>query len=304
MGSVQWVLTGALVLPFLVADRSPARAQETDKDQAAEAGRLIAQEIAKIEMRSGSGDDVAPLERSNSSILHWTNPTLGTIYGDVFVWTRNGRPMAVASIFKFYSPFTIMSIEFQSFSTEPFEATFDGEKIWSPGVEEVEFLTLSGAPEPSPAKFARLRQMRSLAESFSVDATVRTDDSITRRLRMLPQPIFRHDSRDPDVMDGAIFAFVEGTDPELLILIEARKTKDGFEWQYAIGRMNSLRFEVRRDDKAVWSGEKLAPPWPDVRTPEKGYFNLPLGNVALEPESTESAPNDNPASDRSIYGRD
>lgn len=83
--------------------------------------------------------------------------------------------------------------------------------------------------------------MRSLAGAFSVAATVRNDDSVTRRLRGLPQPIFRYGSRDPEVLDGAIFAFVEGTEPELLLAIEARKTANGFEWQYAIGRLNSIR---------------------------------------------------------------
>jgi len=108
---------------------------------------------------------------------------------------------------------------------------------------------------------------------------------------MLGHPIFRYDSRDPDVLDGAIFAFVEGTDPELLIAIEATKTENSFEWQYAVGRMNSIRFEVRRNDQLVWKGDKLAPPWPNVRRPEKSYFFLGLGNVALDSGEVGTTPN-------------
>ncbi len=279
------------VLSLLLFNVPAGRGEEGGGDHVQEAEQLIAQEIAKVELHGGAGDQAVPLERSQSSILQWTNPTLGTIYGDVFVWTKYGRAEAIGTVFKGYSPFTSMSIEFQSFSREPLEAWYQGGKIWAPEVGDIEFAVLEDAPPPSSAKFARLRQMRSLAGEFSVDATVRNDHSVTRRLRVLTQPIFRYDSRDPQVLDGAIFAFVEGTDPELLIAIEARKTADGFQWQYAIGRMNSIRFEVRRNDKVVWKGEQLAPPWPNVRRPEKSYFILGLGNVMLEPRESQGPSN-------------
>jgi hypothetical protein len=281
MNSSRRLLTLAVIVPLLFAN-GVGRGQKAGEDQAAEAEQLIAQEIAKVELWSGTGEDAVPLRRSKASILHWTNPTQGTIYGDVFVWTKNGQAKAVGSVVKGYSPFTTMSIELQSFSREPLQATYGGNKIWAPRVGDIEFVSLEDAPTPAPSKSVRLRQMRTLAETFSVDATVRNDDSVTRRLRMLQQPIFRYDSGDPDMLDGAIFAFVEGTDPELLIAIEAPRTGNGFEWQYAIGRMNSIRFEVRRNDQLVWTGDKLAPPWPNVRRPEKSYLFLGLGNVALE----------------------
>lgn len=294
MNSFRTLSISTVAFVLLAANGLPAPAQQPDDDQAAEAGRLIAQEIGKIELRTGTGDSAVLLERSKSSILHWTNPTLGTLYGDVFVWTKNGRAEAVASTYKFYSPFKIMGIEFQSLSRETLEAKYDGKTFWTPKGGDLEFAALDGAPEPPSAKFARLRQMRSLAAAFSVDATVRQDDSITRRLRMLSQPIFRYDSRDPEVLDGAIFVFVEGTDPELLLVLEARKIENGFEWQYAIGRMNSIRFEVRRNDKVFWKGEKLAPPWPNVRRPEKSYYVLSLGEVALKPDENGDATNAKP----------
>lgn len=297
MRLIQYLMIGSLILPILVAEKIQTAGQDTDEVQATEARRLIAQEIGKFKMRSGVGEKATALQRSDASILRWTNPSLGTIYGDVFVWTKNGRAEAVGSIFKFYSPFTNMSIEFQSFSKEPLEADYDGTKIWTPKAEDVKFVAMTDAPEPSKAKFARLSQMRSLAGAFSVDATQRRDESITRRLRMLPQPIFRYDSSDPEVLDGAIFAFVEGTDPELLILIEARKSKNGFTWHYTIGRMNSIQFEVRRKDEVVWKGAKLAPPWPNVRNPEKSYFHFGLGNVSVPQVREEGTSNENRVSE-------
>jgi hypothetical protein len=37
---------------------------------------------------------------------------------------------------------------------------------------------------------------------------------------MLNQPVFRYNSQNPDLLDGAMFAFVEGTDPEACLLHE------------------------------------------------------------------------------------
>lgn len=282
MNSLRRLLISAVMIVLCLMTGAAGQEQKAGEDRAAEAAKLIAQEIAKVKLWSGTTDDASSLPRSESSILHWTNPTQGTIYGDVFVWTKNGRAQAVVSVVKGYSPFMTMSMEFQSFSREPLQATYGGKKIWAPKVGDVAFASLEGAPTPSEAKLARLRQMRTLAGGFTVEATVRNDDSVTRRLRLLEHPIFRYENSDADLLDGAIFAFVEGTDPELLIAIEASKADNRFEWQYAIGRMNSIRFEVRRNDQLVWKGDKLAPPWANVQRPEKSYFFLGLGNIALE----------------------
>ena len=59
------------------------------------------------------------------------------------------------------------------------------------------------------------------------------------------------------MVDGALFAFVTsaGTDPEALLVIEARKTghADGPVWQYATTRFTDLQLWVRHDGKEVLS---------------------------------------------------
>lgn len=42
-----------------------------------------------------------------------------------------------------------------------------------------------------------------------------------------------------ELIDAALFAFVEGTDPEALLLLEARTTEGGHAWHYALARLNS-----------------------------------------------------------------
>ena len=44
-----------------------------------------------------------PLTLRPEPVLKWSNPVVGMVFGEVFVWTDRGRPEAVASIYKYYS---------------------------------------------------------------------------------------------------------------------------------------------------------------------------------------------------------
>jgi hypothetical protein len=37
-------------------------------------------------------------------------------------------------------------------------------------------------------------------------------------LRLLPSPIYGYNSDQADVLDGALFAYVQGTDPEVILM--------------------------------------------------------------------------------------
>src|SRR5262245_40974641 len=37
-------------------------------------------------------------------ILEWSNPTIGTVFGHVFLWTDHGRPAVIASWYHWLSP--------------------------------------------------------------------------------------------------------------------------------------------------------------------------------------------------------
>ena len=56
--------------------------------------------------------------------------------------------------------------------------------------------------------------------------------------------------------DGGLFAFVQGTDPEVLLLIEARGGK-GPGWHFAAARMQNSALQLKLDGREVWAVEKL-----------------------------------------------
>ena len=80
-------------------------------------------------------------------------------------------------------------------------------------------------------------------------------------LRLLPQPLYRYESTDPDVLDGAVFAFVTsaGTDPEVFLVLEARKPAGSGEpaWQYALARFTDLNLWVSHKGTVVFTASLI-----------------------------------------------
>ena len=75
-------------------------------------------------------------------------------------------------------------------------------------------------------------------------------------LRLLPQPLYRYELTDKDspVVDGAVFVYVwtMGTDPEVLLVIEARRTESGVRWHFAPASFTNREAWVNDQDREVW----------------------------------------------------
>jgi hypothetical protein len=89
-----------------------------------------------------------------------------------------------------------------------------------------------------------------------------------------PQPLYRYESTDPDVLDGAVFSFVSsaGTDPEAILVLEARKGPGATvpTWHYAVGRYTDMALRVRLKDREILSVPLLL----SASNPEDHYHVL------------------------------
>jgi hypothetical protein len=130
---------------------------------------------------------------------------------------------------------------------------------WTPRAPGIKLATIPGAPPPAGSAPQRLTQMRALARDFS--ARTRDKDGAEWELRLLPQPLYRYESTDPDILDGAVFAFVTsaGTDPEVILVVEAGKPSGGGEpvWQYAAGRFTDMSLWVSHKGKVVFTADRV-----------------------------------------------
>lgn len=115
--------------------------------------------------------------------------------------------------------------------------------------------------------------MRELAGRFTAKKTTRQNE--TRALRLLRQPMQRYESKLNRVTDGALFAFVEATDPEVFLVLEARAIDGKPHWHYGLARMNSVHLAVSLDDKQLWQAEEL--PWSEAfNRKDKPYTALTI----------------------------
>jgi hypothetical protein len=126
-----------------------------------------------------------------------------------------------------------------------------GQFLWAPQ-EGLKRSALEGAPPAAETPAARLTQMRQLLRDFSAHMEANGQ----WELRQLPHPLIRYQPKDGPVLDGALFTFVwtKGTDPELILLLECRKTKEGPAWFYAPVRFSNREVWLKLHETEVWRG--------------------------------------------------
>lgn len=249
--SMLWLAFGA------VRGDEPNNGRDDSADaRVAEALATTTEAAKHYQFRMSGGDRTKTLDFHPKSVLRWSNPVIGVVYGNVFVWTHEGRPEVIGSLLQWYSPFKHGTHEFHSLSQSQVEGTRDGAVIWEavpPGIRRKQ---VPESPIVGDSPLTRLRQMRAIARQFKIESTNR--DAKTTDLRLLSQPIFRYGDAKSKVIEGALFSFVQGTDPEVILLVEARENESGsLEWNYGLMRMATLKFVAHYQSREVWRVEIL-----------------------------------------------
>jgi hypothetical protein len=111
-------------------------------------------------------------------------------------------------------------------------------------------LEISKAPMPSDSERERKRQTRQLARDFTGWLNHYGEKW---KLRMLDRPLYEYGPTSSNVLGGALFAFVAfRTDPELLLLVEARQSQGAPHWVYAPVRFSQQDLWLEHRDTQVW----------------------------------------------------
>ena len=270
-------LMGCLsVLVAITALASEQPKKDTPKEEltgnAAKAAEFATAESERYEIRRAD-EAKKTFKLLPQPVLRWSNPLRSEVHGAVYLWLNNGCPEATASIYQFFDR-KQLNIELVSLSEAPLKANRNGKLRWTPEAG-VKFAPIPDAPTPADTAEKRLLQMRALARKFtgSMAEPGEADDKFTE-LRLMATPLHRYEATDNSGRDGAVFAFVSTTDPEIVLLIESRKKKDGREWVWAAARMHFRPLELKLADKVIWKVPAAAPPWDKIRGPEGTYVIL------------------------------
>jgi hypothetical protein len=195
------------------------------------------------------------LKLKKEPVFEWLNPARSAQQGAVFLWLRAGRPTALGCIFSNEDdklPGRKIMHEFHALDTEKLIVKRDEYNQWKPqaGLSRKD-LPEAAAPAATPG--ARLVQLRRLAHEFTGHSIDR--DGKRWELRLLPTPLYRYPEAKTGVVDGALFALMSsaGTDPEVLLLLEAKQEDGKMRWQYACGRFSDWELHVQRKGKEVFA---------------------------------------------------
>jgi hypothetical protein len=174
-----------------------------------------------------------------------------TTDGTIWAFGEKGRPVALAGVFYLREEGKPdeWSCELLALHNSTVSATGGAGWKWTPGEAHLRFNPLGG--RVSDDDKARLRQMKELARGFAVSDFF---NGRPTQLRLMIQPLHRYADADGGLIDGAIFSFASGTNPEVLVLIEARKAVSGVVgWHFACARMAAAPCLVKRGEVEVWS---------------------------------------------------
>jgi hypothetical protein len=253
-----------LVLPAVLLVASTSFAQEPTEPKSLR--ELIDRAVMQIEVfpNSEAQDAAKPLVA-----LRWANNARGSEDGMTLLYVADGRPLAAACLYPWDKR---LVHDFESISRGAIVARRDSQLIWQPKEAGVRFAPIPDAPPPAETAAQRLRQMKSLSEDFqSAMLGWKADSTDREELRLLPKPLYRYEPKpDGELLDGAVFAFVMGTDPESLLLIEAITRGGSSSWEFAFARRTSGELEGRHQQKVVWHAARH----PQTRDPSQPHFSV------------------------------
>lgn len=265
-GNPGFVLPSLLALLLTASVCAQEEAESDAEDKKARMQAALAH-MQAMEMRLARGGDVVPLlERP---LLTYGDSARSNENGTLWAFGKTGRPLALLELYQptgrtenWVHAVTLTSLSAVTMKT-PVAAK------WTPETTQVSFKKITDAAAPAERESARLRQLKDLARRFDAHEFWDPDNS-RFELRLLVQPVHRYHDAKAGIHDGAAFVLAHGTNPEIVLLIEAQgETLEKAAWHYGFARVGSAEMHVALDGKEVWkqnrtpgvAGRSIDPYW-------------------------------------------
>jgi len=240
-----------------------------DEESVREAHRAQTKVLAQSLQIYATPDRTQPeLPLSEEPVLRYTDSTRKTYESALWVWGK-GRPAAIMAI-EYYPGEQGESrwlYEIASLSTERISASRGSEIDWTAKSPGLELQAVPEGPIADEDAAGRLIQIRQIQRRFTA-----FDYSEARgrlELRPLTRPLHRYTDSDHKVIDGAIVAFANGTNPEVLLTLEAAADSDGRpRWKFSLAQMTGEAVTVLLDGQEICFRDSATSP-----TEKSSYIN-------------------------------
>jgi hypothetical protein len=226
-----------------------------------------------------SDDTWTRVPRIEKPLLFYDEPTRNNDRGSVWGWGTKGRPFALLELFQGQKDRTTWVFAICNTSGGKLRARRGGDPWWRENDSAAELKDIPRAPAPAADAPLRQRQLKLLAEKFTAHEFWDPDNS-RYELRLLKRPLYTYRDEAGGVLEGGLFTLANGTNPEIMLFVEARvdpKDRSKRVWQFTVGRLAHAELHLEYDGKEVFS----APRGDRVSASNKPYW-LSFLNAALE----------------------
>jgi hypothetical protein len=278
------LIAALLLAAATLAGAPPGPPPEGAKKDKAEPGagteeetrRQAEQVVRGIEVEIFRDDKWTGVERIEKPLLFYVEPTRNNDRGSVWGWSQKGRPVALIELFQDPDNRTRWAFAICNTSGRKLRASRAGAPWWGENDSTADLKDVPGAPAPGADAALRQRQLKLLAEKFTAHEF--WDPGNTRyELRLLKRPLYTYRDEANGVLEGGLFTLANGTNPEILLFVEARvdpENKSKSVWQYTVGRSAHAELHLEYDGKEVFE----APRGDKVSGRNQPYW---LGNIQV-----------------------
>ena len=224
-----------------------------------------------------------PFKMLPQAVFRHSQPVRGDDIGAVYLWVdRDKRPAVIGTTFAFTLEGDRRSVvhEFHSLASQPLTVQWRGQNHWQPKTAGLQWKAVPKAPPTDKTAVGRQRQAREITRRFTAESI---DHKKGRwELRLLAKPVHQFDVEQPaQVVGGSLNLFCQGTDPELILAVEAQKVNDEFVWHYAPASFTDYALKLQLDGQEVWTSPEYStsptgPHWSE----SVGAERLPKSNGA------------------------
>jgi hypothetical protein len=260
------------LLPLLVAATvlagsplqppSEAKKDKTEPgagEKTAEQARREAEQVVRgIDLEILSDDKWTKVEQIEKPLLFYEEPTRNNDRGSVWGWGKKGRPVALLELFRGANDRTAWTFTICNTSGGKLRARRADAPWWRENDSAAELKDIPGAPAPAAEAALRQRQLKLLAEKFTAHEF--WDPNNTRyELRLLKRPLCTYRDEASGLLDGGLFTLANGTNPEIMLFIEAHADPQSSAkpvWQYTVGRLAHAELHLEYDGKEVFEAPR------------------------------------------------
>lgn len=247
-----WLAVLLAALHFAICLSAQEEA-EPASDARQDSLRAATEYMRQMELREEMGQTL--VERIERPLLTFGDKTRDNSSGTVWSWRKGGRSLAFLEVYRgadaqgrWTNAVTLTSQLLVTLKTP-------NDVSWRPERAQITAQPIDDAPPPDRKANIRLRQMKELARRFTAHEFWDPNNS-RFELRLLVQPALRYDASEAKVHDGAAFFLAHGTNPEIVLLLEAIGDDNTLRWHFSAARLGSAELHLAFDGKEVWKQDR------------------------------------------------